>query len=70
MRDRRAAIHAIIESLKVQGKYVTKSEGRSQIVTPEDRQYAGLYGLGLTEYMKRKAEGTLGPKPEIPSTTH
>lgn len=40
----------------------------SEQVTPEDRQFAALHGLGVTEYLERKAADTLPPTPEIPET--
>lgn len=70
MLDPGEATRATVEAVKVQGKYITKSEGVNTTVTPEDRQLAGAYGLSLTEYVKRKEDGTLGARPEIPKRTH
>lgn len=63
------AIRATVEAGKFLGIYVSKSESTSVQATPEDRQLAGLYGLSISEYLKRKEDGTLGPRPEIPSPT-
>ncbi|MDZ7841517.1 MAG: hypothetical protein U5R46_12010 [Gammaproteobacteria bacterium] len=63
MRDRRAAIQATVEALKVQGKYVAHSESVRVQVTTEDRMRAKVLGLGLNEYVRRKEEGTLPPLP-------
>jgi len=69
MRDRKAAIQAAVEALKVQGKYVTKSESTSTSITPADRTMAARYRMSLTEYMERKADGNLPPMPPLPTDT-
>lgn len=70
--DFNAAVKATVEAGRFAGIYVTKSESESltQQVSPEDRQMAAHYEMGLSEYMSRKAQGTLPPAPEGPRRQH
>lgn len=67
--DTQGAVKATVEAGRFARIYVTQSENTSVQASPEDRQLAGLYGLTVSEYMKRKEAGTLGPRPEIPAPT-
>lgn len=43
---------------------------QEMVPTPDDRMCAAVYHMGLTDYMTRKAEGTLPEPPPIPVPKH
>lgn len=57
MIDRRAAINASVEMLKVQGKFAIHRESVSVQVTTEGRMRAKVLGLGLNEYVNGSRRG-------------
>lgn len=65
-RDYGAAVKAVVEAMRVQGKYVSKSESTSLTVSADDLVMAAHYGMSPSEYMQRKQDQTLPDPPPLP----
>lgn len=60
------AVKATVEAVKVQGKYIQRTESTTIDLTPEDRMAAAHYGLSPSDYVQRREAGTLPDVPPVP----